>query len=147
MSETVDVNVLIYARNADSPFHADCANVVERLAAGPAVAYLLQPVLMSYVRIVTNPRLIQFARTHAEAVGDLQALIDRPNLRVVGPGDQFWPMYLRATQSLRMTSKLVADAQSVALMYEHGIGTIWTRDRDFRVFDGITAKDPSAQKS
>ena len=33
-------------------------------------------------------------------------------------------------------------AHVVALMHEHGVGTIWSRNRDFRKFDGITAVDP-----
>jgi uncharacterized protein len=39
---------------------------------------------------------------------------------------------------------LVADAHLVALMHQHGIATIWSRDRDFRKFEGITVRDPFA---
>ncbi len=34
------------------------------------------------------------------------------------------------------------DAHVVALMHQHGVGTFYSRDRDFRKFDGITAVDP-----
>jgi predicted nucleic acid-binding protein len=30
-------------------------------------------------------------------------------------------------------------------MQEHGVSTIWTHDRDFRKFDGITVRDPFEQ--
>ena len=50
--------------------------------------------------------------------------------------------YLRATEGVEPVGNLVSDAQLVALMYEHGIRTIWTRDRDFRKFDGIRVRDP-----
>ena len=36
------------------------------------------------------------------------------------------------------------DAHLVGLMRQHGVGTIWTRDRDFRRFSGIKVRDPFA---
>ena len=36
----------------------------------------------------------------------------------------------------------VPDAHLVALMREHGVVTMWSNDRDFRKFDGITVKNP-----
>lgn len=32
-------------------------------------------------------------------------------------------------------------------MHQHGISTIWTHDRDFRKFDGITVRDPFGDSS
>jgi len=37
---------------------------------------------------------------------------------------------------------LVSDAHLVALMLENDVPTIWTRDRDFRRFQGIEERDP-----
>jgi len=36
----------------------------------------------------------------------------------------------------------VPDGHLAALMRQHGVGKIYTRDRDFRRFDGIAAEDP-----
>jgi len=33
-------------------------------------------------------------------------------------------------------------AHLAALMRQHGVGVIWTADRDFRRFAGVTARDP-----
>ena len=38
----------------------------------------------------------------------------------------------------------VPDAHLAALMRQHGVRVIYTRDRDFRRFDGIDARDPFA---
>jgi predicted nucleic acid-binding protein len=40
--------------------------------------------------------------------------------------------------------KLIHDAHLVALMRQHGVGTIWTNDLDFRRFRNITVVDPFA---
>lgn len=36
----------------------------------------------------------------------------------------------------------VPDAHLAALMRQHGVATIYTRDRDFRRFEGIRVEDP-----
>jgi predicted nucleic acid-binding protein len=36
----------------------------------------------------------------------------------------------------------VPDAHLASLMRQHDVRVIWTRDRDFRRFDGIDARDP-----
>jgi predicted nucleic acid-binding protein len=38
----------------------------------------------------------------------------------------------------------VPDAHLAALMRQHGVRLIWTRDRDFRTFDWIEPRDPFA---
>jgi uncharacterized protein len=37
---------------------------------------------------------------------------------------------------------LVPDAHIVALMRQHGVSTIWSHDRDFLEFKGISVRDP-----
>jgi uncharacterized protein len=61
---------------------------------------------------------------------------------VVGEGDRFWEMFKRTARSVTPRGNLVPDAHLVALMVEHGVSTIWSGDRDFRKFSGITVKDP-----
>jgi predicted nucleic acid-binding protein len=39
-------------------------------------------------------------------------------------------------------SRTTLDIDTATLMRQHGVSTIWTHDRDFRRFDGITARDP-----
>lgn len=59
-----------------------------------------------------------------------------------GEGRQFWPTFRTVAIDVRPRGNLVSDAHLVALMHEHGVSTIWSHDRDFRKFSGITVKDP-----
>jgi hypothetical protein len=68
-------------------------------------------------------------------------LLDRPHIRAPGEIDGFWPI-LRATAGVRPRGNDVPDAHLAALMRQHGVRVIYTRDRDFRRFDGIDARDP-----
>lgn len=38
------------------------------------------------------------------------------------------------------------DAHLVALMRQHGIGSIWSRDRDLRRFDDVEVRDPFSDR-
>jgi predicted nucleic acid-binding protein len=61
------------------------------------------------------------------------------------PAEQggFWDLY-RATADSQTRGNHVPDAHLAALMRQHGVGVIYTRDRDFRRYDGVEARDLSA---
>ena len=55
-----------------------------------------------------------------------------------------WGLREDVVEKVRPTGNLVPDAHLAALMLEHGVGTIVTRDRDFRRFRGLAIEDPFA---
>jgi predicted nucleic acid-binding protein len=61
-------------------------------------------------------------------------------------GERFWPSYRSIAEDVRVSGNAVPDVQIAALMTEHGVDSIWTRDRNFRKFDRITARDPFADR-
>lgn len=143
MSVTVDVNVLVYASNADDAVHVRAQTLMMSLAAGPDLLYLFWPVLMGYLRIVTQPGILPSPLTAARAEENVGALIDRPHVRTPGELEGFWPAF-RSTTGGRLRGRDVPDAHLVALMRQHGCRTLLTRDRGFRRFEGIEARDPFA---
>jgi toxin-antitoxin system PIN domain toxin len=144
MSDTFDVNVLVYATHRASPFHEAAKKLVERFLAGPDLVYLLWPVALGYLRIVTHPALLEAPLSPSVAANNIGRLVARPHVRPVGEIDGFWPAYRRVADAVNPRGNLVPDAHLVALMRQHGISTVWTHDRDFRKFDGITVRDPFA---
>jgi toxin-antitoxin system PIN domain toxin len=141
MSRTVDVNVLLYASDASSPDHAAAATTLERLAAGPELLTLFWPTLIAYLRMATNPSIFNRPLTMEQAMGNVEALLARPNVRVVGAGDTFWRSFRAVADDARPVGNLVPDAFIAALMLEHGVSTIVTRDRDFRRFRHVRIED------
>ena len=144
MSETFDVNVLVYATHRASPFHDKAKALVERFLAGPELVYLLWPVVFGYLRIVTHPRLLDAPLTPNVAIDNIEQFVCQPHVRLVGEIEGFWPIYRRVADTTKPKGNLVPDAHLVAVMRQHGISTIWSGDRDFRKFDGITVRDPFA---
>ncbi len=139
MSATVDVNVLVHARNQDSPDHAAAKDLVERLAVGPAVLYLFWPAIMGFIRIATNSRILPSPISPGAARRWIDALIELPHVRTPGEGRDFWDRFVElADPGIR--ASLVPDAHIVALMHENGVRTIHTLDRGFARFEGIKVR-------
>lgn len=142
MSITVDTNVLVYASDTGSSRHARARELLEDLAEGPTLTTLFWPVVMGYLRIVTNQRVLQKPLSSEVAMSNIQNLVDRPYIRVVGEADGFWQMFRETSDPVGPAGNLVRDAHLAALMRQYGVRGIWTHDRDFRKFDGVVMHDP-----
>ncbi len=142
MSYTLDANILLYASDEASQFHARSREAVTHAAAGPEIVYLFWPTIMAYLRIATHPAVFRRPLSMAEAVANIDALIQRPNFQTPGEQDRFWPRYLDVAADAAPTGNLVTDAHLVALMVQNGVRTILTHDRDYRRFRGIEVRDP-----
>jgi toxin-antitoxin system PIN domain toxin len=143
VSSTVDANILVYASNRADSLHGAAEGLVDRLAAGPELVYLFWPTIMGYLRIVTHPAILPRPLSPRDAMRNVEALIDRPHVRSPGEGEGFWPLY-RSAAGEHARGNDVPDGHLVALMRQHGVRLIYTRDRGFRRFDGIDARDPFA---
>jgi hypothetical protein len=142
MSFTIDANLLLYASDEESPWHPGAVAAVDQLARGPEIVHLFWPTIMAYLRIATHPAVFARPLAHADARANIEALLDLPHVQTSGEQDAFWRRFTEVAEDVRLTGNLVPDAHLVALMLENGVRTIWTRDRDFRKFRGITVRDP-----
>jgi toxin-antitoxin system PIN domain toxin len=140
VSVTVDTNVLVYASNAADPAHASARGLLERLAAGPSVVYLFWPALLGYLRIVTHPAILPRPLGPSIAARNVENLMGLPHVRVPGELSGFWGHY-RAVGGDRSRGNDVPDSHLAALMRQHEVRVIYSRDRDFRRFDDIEVRD------
>ncbi|MGO1523780.1 MAG: TA system VapC family ribonuclease toxin [Nesterenkonia sp.] len=142
MSVTIDANVLLYASDERSPRHDSAVALLGRLATGPDLVYLFWPVAMAYLRIATHPSIFAQPLAPDEARQNLDRLFARAHVRCPGETDRFWQVYQDLVGDDPIRGNLVADSHIAALMRQHAVSTIFTADRDFRRFPGITARDP-----
>jgi len=146
VSSTLDANVLVYATDETSDRHPRARTLLDHVATSPAITYLFWPVLLAYVRIITHPTILELPLSPEAAIANIDDLVQRPQIIVVGEGERFWEIFQRLARTVAPRGNLVPDAHLVALMTENGSSTIWTGDRDFRKFSGITVKDPFDEK-
>lgn len=141
MSVTVDANVLVYASNEADPAFRPTRDLLERLAQGPDLVYLFWPTVMGYLRIVTHPAILPRPLHFAEACGNVSSLLTRAHIRTAGENEGFWDLYL-TTAGRQLRGNDIPDAHLATLMRQHGVRTIYTRDRGFRRYEGIAVRDP-----
>lgn len=137
----MDANVLVYASNSGDPSHERARAIVEKVGAGPGLLYLFWPVVLAYLRIVTHPAILPQPLTSSEAQANIGQLVARPHVRTPGERDGFWET-LRDVAGPSARGNELPDAHVAALMRQHDVTTIYTRDRDFRRYEGIQVHDP-----
>ena len=142
MSYTVDVNVLLYASDRESPHHASAAAFLRERAEDPDIFCLTWPVIMGYLRLATHPRLFARPLSPQDAVDNIAALLSLPRCRVVSEPEHFLEVYRDIAVEVAARGNLVPDAHVAALARAHGIRTIYSRDRDFRKFPFLRVVDP-----
>lgn len=145
MSVTVDANILVYASNRDDSAHDAANRLMNRLGEGPELVCLFWPAIMGYLRIATNPSIIRRPLAFSDAVANVAAFLERPHVRTETETDDFCRL-LKSFSDDHPRGNDVPDTHLAALMRLHGVTTIYTRDRGFRRFDGITAVDPFSER-
>jgi hypothetical protein len=64
-----DINLLLYAYDSSSPFHAKAAAWWRACLSGTEAVGLAQVVVFGFVRVATNARVFEHPMTPAEAAG------------------------------------------------------------------------------
>jgi toxin-antitoxin system PIN domain toxin len=146
MSATLAANVLVYASNRADPVHAPARARVERLAAGPDLVYLFWPALMGYLRLVTHPSILPRPLPAADAIANVTSLLSRTHIRAPGEAEGFWELFCSGAHP-HLRGNAFPDAHLVGLMRQNGVSTLYTRDRDFRRFDGIRSSTRSPEQT
>ncbi len=142
MSYSLDVNVLLYASDQSSERHLRARRFVEACAAGPEILCLAWPTLMSYLRIATHPRIFSSPLPPDEALGNVSTFIGLPHARAVSELEGFVDAYKHVTGDMPVRGNLVPDAHVATILFQHGVRTLYSNDRDFRKFPSLELRDP-----
>jgi len=142
VSYSLDVTVLLCASDQSSERHLRARRFVESCAAGPEILCLTWPALMSYLRIATHPRTFSAPLSPDEALGNVSALIGLPHVRAVSELDGFVDAYKHVAGETPVRGNPVPDAHVAAILFQHGVRTLYSNDRDFLKFQSLDLRDP-----
>ena len=81
----VDTNVLVYAADADSQYHAPCRDWLERQRARPDAWYTTWGILYEFLRVTTHPRVMRRPWNAKAAWQFVTALLASPGFAVLVP--------------------------------------------------------------
>ncbi len=136
-----DINLLLYAHDAGSPFHTKSAGWWRSCLSGTESVGLLHVVVFGFVRVATNNRAFLHPMTPEEAARLVRSWLDQPPVQVVEPGPNHLRQTLRLLESLGTAGNLTSDAQMAALAMEHD-AVLHTADADFSRFQGLKWFNP-----
>lgn len=139
----VDTNVLLYAADRDSAFHAPCHGLLEEWRRQEAPWFLTWGICYEFLRVCTHPRVFRQPWSARQAQGFLDALLATPALAVLVATDRHAAV-LRATLGEMPDARgnQMHDLHTAVLMREHGISRIVTRDLGFHRIPFLSVIDP-----
>lgn len=139
----VDVNLLIYAVDADSPHHRPARRWWEETLSGETEVGLAWVVILAFLRITTRPEIFQRPLSPDDALAFVDEWLERPLVRPVGPGEGHWAILRSLLKTSGTAGNLTSDAHLAALALEGG-WAVYSTDHDFRRFPGIEVVNPLA---
>jgi uncharacterized protein len=139
----IDANVLLYAYDADSPFHDRARTWLEETLARERDVRLALVTLLAFVRIATDRRLFTQPLSVEEATVIVAGWMDRPNVSIAEPTASHWTGLADAARNGQVSGPDVMDAHLVALAFGSG-ATLCTTDKGFARFDGLKRLNPLA---
>jgi toxin-antitoxin system PIN domain toxin len=144
LSFALDVNILLYASDSDSPFHDRATRFLEECTRQEDLLCLGWPTAMSYLRIATHPSIFAHPLTPSEAMSNVESLLNLGHVRFLAQEEGFWEVYRKLTRETPTRGNLVPDAHLAAILRQHGVKTLYTHDRDFLKFPFLDVRDPFA---
>ncbi len=137
----LDVNLLLYATNTAAPHHQRAKAWFEELMSSGETVALPWAVLVAFVRLTTNPRVLANPLTANAAIDYVGSWRAHPTVTVPEPTDRHLTILEHLLTATGVGGNLVADAHLAALAIEHG-ATLCSVDSDFGRFPGLNWIDP-----
>jgi uncharacterized protein len=138
----VDTNILVYAADADSQWHAKSRDWIERRRSQPDAWYVTWPILYEFIRVTTHPRVLRRPWSAVGAWGFVSTLLGSPGLGVLTATERHARVAAQVIAELPwLAGNLIHDAHTAILMREHGVARICTRDADFHRFSFLKVVD------
>jgi uncharacterized protein len=137
----IDLNLLVYAVNKDSPVHVAARRWWEGCLSGSDPVAFPWVVILGFLRVTTSNRIMPKPLTSQQAVGVVDEWLQHPLVELISPTDRHWGILQQILASLGTAGNLTTDAHIAALTIEHG-GTLYSSDSDFSRFRSLDWINP-----
>ena len=136
-----DANLLLYAYDRSSPYHAKARPWWEACLSGRDPVYLCPMVLSAFVRLATHPRVYENPMSIAEASGHVSSWLDRKVSQYVALEESDLLKSLELLEVIGTGGDLTTDAQIAAIALRLR-ASVHTSDSDFKRFAGLKVVNP-----
>ena len=139
----IDLNLLLYAVNADSPCHGKARVWLETVLSGHEPIGLPWVVLLGFLRLTTNPRVLTRPLSAEQSMRIIDDWISLPCVRVLLPREDHWQILRSLLEATGTAGNLTTDAHLAALAIENGC-ELCSTDSDFHRFPKLRWVNPLA---
>ena len=144
MNLLIDTNILLHSVHRESPHHEATRDFVDirRQTTGFCTTW---SILYEWLRVATHAKVFSKPLDPGLAADFVSTLASDPKVDILvqtANHRRFFDEVLLDAPPLR--GNIYHDVHTAALMREHGIKTIATADRHFRLFSSIKVIDPTA---
>lgn len=137
----VDINLLIYAINRDTPHHSKAKRWLEDSLSSDEPFGFAWIVILGFLRIVTNGRILPKPLMPEVAINVVNEWLQQPPSLTVVPSHQHWSIFKEILMPLGTAANLTSDAHIAALAIEHG-ARLYSTDNDFSRFQSLRWTNP-----
>ncbi len=137
----IDINLLIYAINRDAPHHRKAKKWLEDTFSGDETIGFAWIVILGFLRIVTNPKIMPKPMTPKLALSIVEEWLSQPVAKIVVPTERHWHILRELLSSLGTAGNLTSDAHLAALAIEYG-ACLFSTDNDFSRFKSLRWVNP-----
>jgi toxin-antitoxin system PIN domain toxin len=138
----VDTNILVYAHREDSEWHGVASSRLATLAEGRAAWAIAWPCIHEFLAIVTHPRIFAPPSPLPAALDQVDAWLESPTLILLTESSEHWAVLRSLISKGKVAGPRIHDARIAALCAQHGVGELWSADRDFTQFRAIRVVNP-----
>lgn len=137
----LDLNLLLYAVNSDSAHHRAAKRWLETALNDDEPVALPWAVLLGFLRIATNKRILPRPLSTAQATAVVDGWLAQAAVRVLSPGEEHWRILKVLLAETGTAGNLTTDAHLAALAIENG-ATLYSTDTDFQRFSRLRWINP-----
>lgn len=136
-----DINLLLYAYDARSRYHAASRDWWEETLAGDRRVGLTWHTMLGFIRMATSPRLFEVPMTPKDAIRAVRTWLDQPGAEILSPGERHSDIVFGLIEEAGVAGSLTSDAHLAAIAIEHQ-AELASNDRDFGRFRGLRWFNP-----
>lgn len=139
--KVVDINLLIYALNTDTPHHPGAKKWLEAALSEDEPVGLAWIVILGFLRIITNARIMPTPLSSETAMEIIEEWLHHPTVKIIVPGQRHWNILKELLTPLGTAAHLTSDAHLAAMAIEHG-ARLYSTDNDFSRFPKLRWTNP-----
>jgi hypothetical protein len=138
--KVVDINLLIYAINKDTPYHSKAKKWLENSLSSDEPFGFAWIVILGFLRIVTNGRIMPMPLPAEVALATVDEWLQQPPSVTLAPSQRHWDIFKKLLMPLGTAANLTSDAHLAALI-EQG-ARLYSTNNDFSRFQSLRWTNP-----